>query len=251
MSKVSVNFVWQFKCPLQSSVSNFVNCFFMYFRLGEIQNQSLRDKCSTTGASSIDTSSSNEWTTAFYITRVDKIRAILDHGQPLPIGKNSHQKNTFILRKRVNKMMISLPLMQNHAKMLMEIKKTIQDREPFSGSAHHRMHRWKLKQSSYSDLVPCHTTLRRPLKCASVRNRFAWPMKQWAWAKQWLRQTTPQTQRPQHLRRSRIRRPIQWFPFGRRKRPVPVYCRHYFSNSRPSQPMPKRLNKYHINLLIK
>lgn len=28
-----------------------------------------------------------DWTTAYYLTRVDKIRAILDHGQPLPIGK--------------------------------------------------------------------------------------------------------------------------------------------------------------------
>lgn len=29
----------------------------------------------------------NDWTSAFYLSRVDKIRAILDHGQPLPIGK--------------------------------------------------------------------------------------------------------------------------------------------------------------------
>lgn len=27
-----------------------------------------------------------DWTTAYYMSRVDKIRAILDHGQPLPIG---------------------------------------------------------------------------------------------------------------------------------------------------------------------
>lgn len=94
------------------------------------------NQCSTTGASSIDTSSSNEWTTAFYITRVDKIRAILDHGQPLPIGKNSLKKILSFFTC-VN----PLPLMQNHAKMLMEIKKTILDREHFCGSAHHRMHR--------------------------------------------------------------------------------------------------------------
>lgn len=30
--------------------------------------------------------SNSDWTTAYYMSRVDKIRAILDHGQPLPIG---------------------------------------------------------------------------------------------------------------------------------------------------------------------
>lgn len=37
-------------------------------------------------AESLDTSN-NDWTTAYYMSRVDKIRAILDHGQPLPNGK--------------------------------------------------------------------------------------------------------------------------------------------------------------------
>lgn len=36
--------------------------------------------------SAVENSGSADWTTAFYLTRVDKIRAILDHGQPLPIG---------------------------------------------------------------------------------------------------------------------------------------------------------------------
>lgn len=31
--------------------------------------------------------SDNNWTSAFYATRVDKIRTVLDHGQPLPLGK--------------------------------------------------------------------------------------------------------------------------------------------------------------------
>lgn len=44
----------------------------------------------TSSATSLSsTDSCNDWTTAFYLTRVDKIRAILDHGQPLPIGKNN------------------------------------------------------------------------------------------------------------------------------------------------------------------
>lgn len=37
-------------------------------------------------SSSVESSGSADWTTAFYLTRVDKIRAILDHGQPLPTG---------------------------------------------------------------------------------------------------------------------------------------------------------------------
>lgn len=40
---------------------------------------------STTGGTSSD--SNSDWTTAFYLTRVNKIRSILDHGQPMPIGK--------------------------------------------------------------------------------------------------------------------------------------------------------------------
>lgn len=38
--------------------------------------------------SSTDLSDVSDWTNAFYLSRVDKIRAILDHGQPLPIGKS-------------------------------------------------------------------------------------------------------------------------------------------------------------------
>lgn len=42
-------------------------------------------------------SSNNDWTTAYYLSRVDKIRAILDHGQPLPIEPceyvNGNQKD--------------------------------------------------------------------------------------------------------------------------------------------------------------
>lgn len=43
-------------------------------------------------SSSASSESSGDWTTAFYVTRVDKIRAILDCGQPLPIGKESKSK---------------------------------------------------------------------------------------------------------------------------------------------------------------
>lgn len=38
-------------------------------------------------------SSISDWTNAFYLSRVDKIRAILDHGQPLPIGKITSRLN--------------------------------------------------------------------------------------------------------------------------------------------------------------
>lgn len=41
---------------------------------------------SSSASESLDCSNS-DWTTAYYMSRVDKIRAILDHGQPLPIGK--------------------------------------------------------------------------------------------------------------------------------------------------------------------
>lgn len=40
---------------------------------------------SSSGSESLD-SSNSDWTTAYYSSRVDKIRAILDHGQPLTIG---------------------------------------------------------------------------------------------------------------------------------------------------------------------
>lgn len=41
---------------------------------------------STAFASAHTSSDSGDWTTAFYLTRADKVRSILDHGQPLPIG---------------------------------------------------------------------------------------------------------------------------------------------------------------------
>lgn len=43
-----------------------------------------------------DVSNISDWTNAFYLSRVDKIRAILDHGQPLPIGKEETSLNRFI-----------------------------------------------------------------------------------------------------------------------------------------------------------
>lgn len=77
-------------CPLcLSSSSSIHSCVKGWVRFKINHFVTNANQCSTSGASGIDTSSSHEWTTAFYITRVDKIRAILDHGQPLPIGKNS------------------------------------------------------------------------------------------------------------------------------------------------------------------
>lgn len=41
----------------------------------------------SSASESLDCSNS-DWTTAYYMSRVDKIRVILDHGQPLPIGEH-------------------------------------------------------------------------------------------------------------------------------------------------------------------
>lgn len=49
---------------------------------------------SSSACESLDFSNS-DWTTAYYMSRVDKIRAILDHGQPLPIGMLSSKNHTF------------------------------------------------------------------------------------------------------------------------------------------------------------
>lgn len=40
-----------------------------------------------TSSTVMSSDSNSDWTTAFYLTRVNKIRSILDHGQPMPIGK--------------------------------------------------------------------------------------------------------------------------------------------------------------------
>ncbi|XP_037052050.1 neuralized-like protein 4 isoform X2 [Bradysia coprophila] len=61
--------------------------------------------------SAVENSGSADWTTAFYLTRVDKIRAILDHGQPLPIdtceGSGGHQKDDSGLGGHLN--LLSVP----------------------------------------------------------------------------------------------------------------------------------------------
>lgn len=46
---------------------------------------------SSSACESLDFSNS-DWTTAYYMSRVDKIRAILDHGQPLPIGMSKKKE---------------------------------------------------------------------------------------------------------------------------------------------------------------
>lgn len=44
-------------------------------------NQTLSSACA------VNTADDSVWTTAYYNARVEKIRSVLDHGQPLPIGK--------------------------------------------------------------------------------------------------------------------------------------------------------------------
>lgn len=51
-------------------------------------------------APSTSSSEDGDWTTAFYFTPVDKIRAILDQGQPLPIGNELIINNLLIKRMR-------------------------------------------------------------------------------------------------------------------------------------------------------
>lgn len=69
-------------CNIRTSLQCFhLALGWVRFKINQfITNASL----STTSA--VENSGSADWTTAFYLTRVDKIRAILDHGQPLPIG---------------------------------------------------------------------------------------------------------------------------------------------------------------------
>lgn len=58
------------------------------FRLGWVRfklSHMVTNVSSSSASESLDCSNS-DWTTAYYMSRVDKIRAILDHGQPLPIG---------------------------------------------------------------------------------------------------------------------------------------------------------------------
>lgn len=47
---------------------------------------------SSSSSESVDCSG-NDWTTAYYMSRVDKIRAILDHGQPQCEYVNGNQKD--------------------------------------------------------------------------------------------------------------------------------------------------------------
>lgn len=136
--------------------------------------------------------------------------------------------------------------MQNNAKMWMEIRRTILDREHFCGSAHHRMQRWRRNRPLFNDRAVYRTTLKRPSKCAYARNHSAWPTTPWTPMTHRRLQKMPQTQ--WHLRRTRMQQPhpIQWCPFGRPKRLEPVYCQRFFSNLRHSQPMPKKLNNHRI-----
>lgn len=69
---------------------DFIFVFFSYFRLGWVRfklSHMVTNASSSASSDSVDCSGS-DWTTAYYMSRVDKIRAILDHGQPLPIGNS-------------------------------------------------------------------------------------------------------------------------------------------------------------------
>lgn len=67
---------------LKRTVSFYCNLGWVRFKLSHM----VTNVSSSSASESLDISN-NDWTTAYYMSRVDKIRAILDHGQPLPIGK--------------------------------------------------------------------------------------------------------------------------------------------------------------------
>lgn len=76
---------------MYSLIKYFIQNYFIY-RLGwvrfKLSHMVTNVSNSSSSSDSVDCSSS-DWTTAYYMSRVDKIRAILDHGQPLPIGNIS------------------------------------------------------------------------------------------------------------------------------------------------------------------
>lgn len=74
--------VSDFVCASSNERCNFSGAFLGWVRF-KINQLITNANLSTTSTAE---SGSADWTTAFYLTRVDKIRAILDHGQPLPIG---------------------------------------------------------------------------------------------------------------------------------------------------------------------
>lgn len=73
--------------------------FFFRYRLGWVRfklSHMVTNVSNTSASSELVDCSGSDWTTAYYMSRVDKIRAILDHGQPLPIG-NKRFKNCFFV----------------------------------------------------------------------------------------------------------------------------------------------------------
>lgn len=60
----------------------------VYFKLNQ---QTVNSNSSTQHA--LDSDLHGDWLPLFYMTRVDKIRAILDHGQPLPMDTNGETHN--------------------------------------------------------------------------------------------------------------------------------------------------------------
>lgn len=70
--------------------TNVVRTFIFHASVGWVRfkiNQFITNASVSTTSAAESSSGNADWTTAFYLTRVDKIRAILDQGQPLPIGK--------------------------------------------------------------------------------------------------------------------------------------------------------------------
>lgn len=72
------------KCECSKNEISGVRLGWVRFKLSHM----VTNVSSSSASESLDCSNS-DWTTAYYMSRCDKIRMILDHGQPLPIGMSA------------------------------------------------------------------------------------------------------------------------------------------------------------------
>lgn len=70
-----------FACYCDGCVPSLHNSAVKGWARFKINPQTLSSSCAT------NTSEDSVWTTVYYNARVEKIRSVLDHGQPLPIGR--------------------------------------------------------------------------------------------------------------------------------------------------------------------
>lgn len=77
----------------------------------KINQQTLNSSCDgrMTGDDSV-------WTTAYYNARVEKIRSVLDHGQPLPIGEGSLETTNFSILNTCSFRIVPIPAGRYHSR---------------------------------------------------------------------------------------------------------------------------------------